>query len=752
MLILLPLIAFALSCLLFRRTSPSGRSWRTSCIQACVLWGTFVTISTESLSLVSSLNTAALALAWLAFIGTLAFLLYKHKRRPPAAVAAPRYPLFLTVTENVLIFSAICIIITVGAIAVIAAPNTWDSMSYHMPRVAHWVQNNTVAFYPSAITRQLWASPWAEYAVAQLQILSQGDRFANMVQWWSMTGSIIGVSLIAQLLGAARRGQILSAVICASLPVGILQGSSTQNDYATAFWIVACVYFGLKLLKEPRYSTALWWALAFGLAFLTKTTTVTFLAPFILWTVTAGLRKYGKTFLPVFFILAATPLALNLPQCARNYQLNGNIFSLASESKGVKNETLSLQGAASNAIRYAGLNLAVGHAPFDQAVESAVAKAHQMLNWDVSDQRFTNANNYRIVFSLHEDSSGNTAAAVTFFLTVIVFVLWVRLFPVGVLIYLISLLSAFLLFCLAVKWQPWGNRLLLPLTVLAAPFMGFVLEKINPRTNAAIAVALIALSLPWVFNNTSRPIFSKDNSIFTKARGEQYFANSSGMYFSYQRAVEELQNSGCRNIGLKLTINGWEYPLWALRSAPHNKNMRMEHISVDNVSKKLDYPLGAFDPCAIVDDDGKKTTRLVVNGQAYTKTNQWAFLSIFRKDTDGKIGKMTRNSYFAQMIQSSVRSDQLLMQGNSSQEAVLKSFQLRRLAVEQAKLLNIAELDSLYRGLGSSIQGLFITGNELILSGLTEQDTAKINQGQALLNQWNAWLQKNIEKLQTVLQ
>src|SRR5690348_2490265 len=30
------------------------------------------------------------------------------------------------------------------AIAVVAAPNTWDSMTYHLPRVAHWAAQRSV--------------------------------------------------------------------------------------------------------------------------------------------------------------------------------------------------------------------------------------------------------------------------------------------------------------------------------------------------------------------------------------------------------------------------------------------------------------------------------------------------------------------------------------------------------------------------------------------------------------------------------
>ena len=45
------------------------------------------------------------------------------------------------------------IILFIGAVSAVTAmvgvPNTWDAMTYHLPRVEHWIQNKTVAFYPT---------------------------------------------------------------------------------------------------------------------------------------------------------------------------------------------------------------------------------------------------------------------------------------------------------------------------------------------------------------------------------------------------------------------------------------------------------------------------------------------------------------------------------------------------------------------------------------------------------------------------
>jgi len=89
---------------------------------------------------------------------------------------------------------------------------------FHMSRVVHWIQNKSVAHYPTHILRQLHQNPWSEFGILQFQILSSSDRLANLVQWFSMVGAVLGVSLIAKRLGADLRGEVFAAVTVATVP------------------------------------------------------------------------------------------------------------------------------------------------------------------------------------------------------------------------------------------------------------------------------------------------------------------------------------------------------------------------------------------------------------------------------------------------------------------------------------------------------------------------------------------------------
>ena len=249
MLASLPLISLILLFLIF---NDSQRDWRSSLLSSAIIWGILVTISTESLSILRLLTLSGILTVWLSIITVLTGIYYqliKTKKRSFNLSSIDLSLIKRIPPVSLVLLAGITFIVTIVAvIALVAPPNTWDSMTYHMARVVHWIQNRSVIHYPTYFAGQLVYPPFAEYVIMHLQILSDGDRFANLVQWFSMVGSIIGVSLIAKQLGANPRGQIFAAVFCATLPMGILQGSSTQNDYVVTFWLVCLSHYILLAL------------------------------------------------------------------------------------------------------------------------------------------------------------------------------------------------------------------------------------------------------------------------------------------------------------------------------------------------------------------------------------------------------------------------------------------------------------------------------------------------------------------------
>ena len=143
------------------------------------------------------------------------------------------------------------ILVTVLLIAVASPPNNWDSMTMHMSRVVRWIQEGSVEFLVTTNHGQNHYAPLTGYAASHLQILADGDRFANTVQWFTLAGCGIAASLIARELKQPASVQILAAVIAVTLPSALMQASNTKDDLAVAFWIVVFALRIMWYLREP---------------------------------------------------------------------------------------------------------------------------------------------------------------------------------------------------------------------------------------------------------------------------------------------------------------------------------------------------------------------------------------------------------------------------------------------------------------------------------------------------------------------
>src|SRR5207249_2914067 len=67
----------------------------------------------------------------------------------------------------------------------------------------------------------------------------------------------------------------------ASLPMAILQASSTQNDLVASLWLVCFVYFLVRLVTAWKWTDAALGGISLGLAMLTKVTSYLLAPPFL---------------------------------------------------------------------------------------------------------------------------------------------------------------------------------------------------------------------------------------------------------------------------------------------------------------------------------------------------------------------------------------------------------------------------------------------------------------------------------------
>jgi Dolichyl-phosphate-mannose-protein mannosyltransferase len=254
-----------------RSESPLIRSYLT----ACVLLGTLAVASVELLSAFHALAAWAIRATWMiaAFVA-IATLLWR------ARIRKPKWPGSINAA---IVASMLGILAIIFLTAILSPPNSSDAMAYHLPRVVYWIQQRSVHFFATPYLNQIMLQPFAEYLMLHTVLLSGGDHFVNLVQWFGCATSVVAVAGIAGRFGAPLRGQLLAALFCATIPNGILQASGAKNDYILAAWLAATVYFLLRP-DETRF-TPLLAGLALGLAIGTKATAYLFAPGVVLFAI-----------------------------------------------------------------------------------------------------------------------------------------------------------------------------------------------------------------------------------------------------------------------------------------------------------------------------------------------------------------------------------------------------------------------------------------------------------------------------------
>src|SRR5215831_8157961 len=173
-----------------------------------------------------------------------AWLLYRLWRLRARAAAFWRFK----------ISTGLLIVAAIGAvtlfIALTTSPNNWDSQTYHLPRVEHWIQDRSLAFYPTSIARQNEFGPVAETLLLHTRILGGSDVFYPLVQWVSMVCAVAAVFRITRQLGGDEPQCWIAAVFLMTLPIGILE--STQNDYVVTALLACGVTLGLEGMAGPQ--------------------------------------------------------------------------------------------------------------------------------------------------------------------------------------------------------------------------------------------------------------------------------------------------------------------------------------------------------------------------------------------------------------------------------------------------------------------------------------------------------------------
>ncbi|MBM7083006.1 phospholipid carrier-dependent glycosyltransferase [Micromonospora humidisoli] len=681
MLVAAPVAALvSLTALLRPRAAGVVAPHRLGLVRAALLTGVFAVLTVEVLGALDALTLPAFALAWVLFVAGVAVAV-GWRRDPaatPAAVAGSRRAVLVgaavggpaadrrtggaasgpqppadalappttvrggvaallsgwadrlthlrrtaTRGERLLAGTVLAVVLTELVVALLAEPNNFDSQTYHLPKVEHWVAQGSLEFWPTAIHRQVTIPPGAEYLLLHLRLFTGGDALHNLVQWAAGLGCLLVATRITAQLGGGRRAQLLTAFLLATTPMVALQATSTQTDLVAAAWAACAATLVLDgLRRRAGLTDALALGAATGLTALTKTSGLIAVGPLLLlWGlaqlrlavrpdgVTAdpagralgrsrsdptdrpgpsGARQVARTVGGSLLVVLVAATVVG-PFLARETAEFGHPLGPPRLRESIPMERHDPAAVLVNALRIGHTAFDTPLAPLRAGTAEVIMDGSRAVGVDPQDRAITFGREVFPVPSWYPDEDRVAfplAGALALVGAVVALARPRRLVPgrSGALrAYAGVVVGAVVLHTAMIKWQPWGNRLLLYALVLAVPLAGLWVDAVLRRragtgrrsVAAGLVVTVLATSalagvLALSYGFPRRLVGA--GSVFTTGEWDTRFLRRPQWADEFRWAASAVRASDARRIGLVQQNDNWEYPWWLLLRADDGRS------------------------------------------------------------------------------------------------------------------------------------------------------------------------------------
>lgn len=611
-LLILVEILILLNFYIYSKKNNSKLGNRERILFSSILFSLIVLISIEGLSVQKLLTKQNIYIFWiLAGVALIGILFYQLSKDRSVYVvtgneASTIFQLVLK-TNFPIIISFLLLLFLIGVLGFVYPSNYADSMTYHLPRVMHWAQNQSVYPYATEILRQVQMPPFAEYHILNLYLLTGDDRLAAWVQWYFLILCSIAISVLTKKLGGNPQMQLFSAVFVATMPAVILQASGTQNDIAVAAWIIIGIVFLFGFVSNPTdHSLIIGTALSIGFALLTKATAYIFLLPFVLIT---GLQLLKKDihYVKIALVIGLIIIGINSRHYMRNWQLFGSPLG---PSSNYYNELLTPASFASTSIRDIAANIRFNFSNQEKLVltDRILKELHDLTGLEDNDQRIS----WYIVPSffpvsyldiLSEAGAPNPFHYVLIIISVIISLsTWKRICNFHKVMIFCLLFSA-VIYNAIMKFQVAGVRLHTAEFMLFGALVAIILGKLPISLQKIITLVLILLSFWWLRMDLNHPFDLHKMKSMIDDRNHIYKSSKTNLYEDVDFLTDQVIEKQCYKIGIEFGSEVWEYPLWSFFSAKA-WDAEIEHTYVRNQTNVLLD--NSYSPCAVFTNDKKR--------------------------------------------------------------------------------------------------------------------------------------------------
>lgn len=548
-------------------------------LKAIVAWTMYMFIITEFLSFIKRLDFIGLFISWFALDLFLLVVAIRSKARIKDTVR-------IMFTENKCGFQKkylilICIALVSLFFAIKISPCNWDSMTYHLSRVAHWAENKSVGHYSTNIDRQISCPVLTEFVVAQTYILCRkNDIFVNIIQNASFITNALIIYGISRKLKCKSQYSFLASFLYMTMPIAFAESMTTQVDNFATLWLLIFAYFIIDfvdLSKKIQFTKesvnrVIILGSCVSLGYLCKPSASISMLVFAIWLLIICIIRKDKII--NLFKLAAIALSVMLPtmgiEIGRNIYTYGKIIS-STVGAGVLISTGKPSYLLINLIKNIACNLS-NIAGSEGIITSLVYKLSEKLNVEINDISISYSG---MEFSVRPARSYGMDIAINPIIVIltllcIVWIIWSIItkkqklseYSTGFSIF--SILS-YMIFCMLFKWQPWGTRIMAPYLALLCIAVCVQLQNIEKKCKRRDLIYMVIGVIYFcsfiefgLMLHYHKGIYDISNSA---DRIEGYFIYRPDEYNNYVFAANYISEHGYKNIGLLCGEDNYEYPL-----------------------------------------------------------------------------------------------------------------------------------------------------------------------------------------------
>ena len=563
-------IAFILLCFWFYNKN-SEKCLVNACSKAIILWVALAYFSLEILSIFNKVTFSALVFFW----GSINILLLIDAILECIKLKSGK--VFVLQIVNVFKKNMIWVVLFIGLfyLALKTVPYNWDSMTYHLSRIANWAQNRSVAHYSTHNIREIVSPVLAEFVNLHVYILSgKRDYLFNFLQCFSTLMNTWLIYEISRKIGCGRRYAYMAAFLFFSAPSIFGEALSTHVDQFATLWL----YYYTELMQEDclhndknTIQNCVIMAICIAFGYLAKPSVLIGMALLLVVLLVQCIKRkdsliiIGKLLLwvipsmflfllPEFYRNLQSFSALTLP-IAGQRQLVGTFKPLYVLVNGIKNLSFNLP----NIYLYES----------DYWIAAIVYRIAGLLGVPIDDPSISEDGR---AFYLHEaqtyepDMAVNAVLLLAFLLCFIWGIFRIKKQTNSYAKkYSMIVAVIFIIFCCLVRWEPYVSRYMISYLALLCPMIAYETEDFSKNFSLPMGRAFL---FPVILFMCCIELFglsvyhTKISMYGSDGRFKGYFYNRQEIYSDYDEVCNIVISKGYKTVGLVLSGDSYEYPIW----------------------------------------------------------------------------------------------------------------------------------------------------------------------------------------------